>query len=262
MNHTHKTTRKNTHWGRVTWRIRLLCALLIGVLAATNPSAASDEPGQTDRPGLRLYAYNDPMFTELDPVTGRAVGRTARLLEQVFTAVGQSYQIIFLPRRRILPRVREEHLSCGFSFTHTPERAPHYRWIGPIQLGGWGIFGNPDADVKAFAPMPDEAFKAMPVLALAGSPAVAELRAAGFDLLLVPTLETAIAALYGGRASYLVAGLTSVPTLAAKQGRRPPVLMRKWRDVNYYLVCSPDLPADLADRLQASVDQIPLTARH
>jgi polar amino acid transport system substrate-binding protein len=74
----------------------------------------------------------------------RVVGIGTDMVREILARSGIAYSIDVLPWKRAYTAALERHDACVFSTTRTPEREPHFKWIGPIGEADWVLMGRAD----------------------------------------------------------------------------------------------------------------------
>lgn len=72
----------------------------------------------------------------------RVVGIGTDMVREILARSGIAYSIDVLPWKRAYTAALERHDACVFSTTRTPEREPHFKWIGPIGEADWVLMGR------------------------------------------------------------------------------------------------------------------------
>lgn len=209
-----------------------------------------------DQSVVKLLAYDDPPFIQIESQTGEVTGRTVTVVKQIFAAAEVDYRLAIVPIRRALAHVEKEDQSCAFSFVKTPERNEKYSWVGPVHRGGWGIFTRPNAAPAILAAKRKDDFRDKTILMQAGSVMAEELVAQGMNIIPLETAQTGIKALFARRADYVMGGLTSLPTKARLLGLGELKLLHVWKRVDFYLMCSTGLASNTLARLQSAARRL------
>ena len=83
---------------------------------------------------------------------------------------------------------------------------------------------------------------------------VAELTDAGYMPMVLSSSQIGIRALYAKRANYIAGGLTTLPTKAKMLGYPAPELVSVYREMEFFMACSLDIPPETIALLQQSLD--------
>ncbi|MFQ2271419.1 substrate-binding periplasmic protein [Aeromonas enteropelogenes] len=93
------------------------------------------------QPALTLLSHELPPFTYLHE--GKLDGLAVRLVEEVQQELGEHQPIRVYPFKRGLALTRLEPGYALFVTQWTSERAPHYKWVGPLFLNRVVIYQPP-----------------------------------------------------------------------------------------------------------------------
>lgn len=74
----------------------------------------------------------------------RVIGIGTDMVREVMARSGIAYSIDVLPWKRAYTAALARHDGCVYSTTRTPEREPHFKWIGPIGEAEWVLMGRAD----------------------------------------------------------------------------------------------------------------------
>jgi polar amino acid transport system substrate-binding protein len=74
----------------------------------------------------------------------RVTGIGTDMVREIMARAGVAYSIDLLPWKRAYTAALERKDACVYSTTRTPEREPHFKWIGPIGEAEWVLMGRAD----------------------------------------------------------------------------------------------------------------------
>lgn len=97
--------------------------------------------GLPAEPALTLLSHELPPFTHLHD--GKLEGQAVRLVKEIQQVLGEQQPIRIYPFKRALALTRLEPGYALFVTQWTPERAPHYKWVGPLFLNRVMIYQSP-----------------------------------------------------------------------------------------------------------------------
>ena len=120
------------------WSLLLGLALMLSAL----PTAAAPKPT------IHLVTYQDPPFSymENDGVTGIVVEYARELVMRA----GFEYSIEMAPAKRALILANMQPDTCVFPIERSQEREVQYKWVSPILISRYGLYGRPDDDYDIF----------------------------------------------------------------------------------------------------------------
>lgn len=215
---------------------------------------APDPDYATEQRLITLYAYEDPPFSESDNEHGGA-GRSVDIVTNALDTTQTPYRLQMMPVRRGPVAVERRGQGCAFSYVSSEARQQKFHVLGPIQKGGWGFFTIKDpsgshetlglADVRR-----------APVLALSGVLATSDLHEEGYTVIEVPDSRTLLSALFAGRAAFAASGITTTGALAERYGFERPHMVSVWRQTDYFLLCSRDIPEPFIESWQRYFDSL------
>ncbi len=71
-------------------------------------------------------------------------GQSADKVHEILKRSHIAYDMRLMSWNRAFELARNDANTCVFATARTKDREAHFKWIGPISKGDWGIFGNRD----------------------------------------------------------------------------------------------------------------------
>jgi polar amino acid transport system substrate-binding protein len=182
----------------------------------------------------------------------RVTGIGTDMVREIMARSGIAYSIDLLPWKRAYTAALERRDTCVFSTTRTPEREPHFKWIGPIGEAEWVLMGRADRrfDLKSL----DDA-RAYRVGTYNGDARDQFLRARGFNVDPAPNDLINPRKLMMDRidlwAASLRRGSLTLDRLGYS-GKVVPVLV--FNRIRVYLACNRAVPDALVARMNGSLE--------
>lgn len=108
--------------------MRILAALI--ALAGSGATAAAGS--------LTLTTEEAPPYSQqqADGIHGIAADGVAELMRRA----GQPYRMTLRPWQRAYQEALTDRQTCVFATVRTPEREPHFKWVGPIAVMDWVLY--------------------------------------------------------------------------------------------------------------------------
>jgi polar amino acid transport system substrate-binding protein len=110
--------------------------VLTALLAAAACTVARAEPAP------RLYLTTETSAPYSMREGDRVTGIGTDMVREIMARSGIAYSIDLLPWKRAYTAALERRDACVYSTTRTPEREPHFKWIGPIGEAEWVLMGR------------------------------------------------------------------------------------------------------------------------
>lgn len=76
---------------------------------------------------------------------GGVTGISTDIVRELMAATGFEFTMSVLPWARAITMARTQPHTCVFSMSRTPEREPHYKWVGPLVFNDWALFAKKPA---------------------------------------------------------------------------------------------------------------------
>lgn len=203
-------------------------------------------------PAPRLYLTTETSapysMREGDRVTGIGTDK----VREIMARSGIAYSIDLLPWKRAYTAALVRHDTCVYSTTRTPEREPHFKWIGPIGEGEWVLMGRADRryNLKSL----DDA-RAYRVGTYNGDARDQFLRARGFNVDPAPIDSINPRKLMMDRIDLWAASIRRGSLTVDRMGyagKIVPVFV--FNRIRVYLACNRAVPDELVTRMNASLD--------
>ncbi len=118
---------------------RFLIAVLTAVLAA--PCAAAP-------PRARLYILTEVGAPATMVENGKVVGVAAEKVQTLLSRAGIDYDLDLLPWKRAFLLAQTRNNTCIYSLSRVPEREQLFKWVGPIHISDWTLFGRSGRDYQ------------------------------------------------------------------------------------------------------------------
>jgi len=94
-------------------------------------------------PPLTLYAEDYPPFSWTDKASGKAVGVSADIVNELMSRAGVAASApAIVPWARAMMLTTSTANSCVYATARVPEREALYQWIGPIGRNEWVMFAR------------------------------------------------------------------------------------------------------------------------
>ncbi|MCS0615648.1 ABC transporter substrate-binding protein [Massilia kyonggiensis] len=203
-------------------------------------------------PAPRLYLTTETSAPYSMREGDRVTGIGTDMVREIMARSGIAYSIDLLPWKRAYTAALERSDACVYSTTRTPEREPHFKWIGPIGEAEWVLMGRADRrfDVRTL----DDA-RAYRVGTYNGDARDQFLRARGFNVdpapndlinprkLMMDRIDLWAASIRRGSLTLDRLGYT---------GKVVPVLV--FNRIRVYLACNRAVPDALVARMNGSLE--------
>lgn len=113
-----------------------VCSALLAVLMA-QPAAA-----QQNNATISLLTEQYPPFNMYDAGQQNIIGASTDKVRMLMLRAHQPYTLQLLPWSRALSTARQQANACLFSTTRTAERDHWFKWVGPLVVNNWTVFGR------------------------------------------------------------------------------------------------------------------------
>jgi len=201
---------------------------------------------------LHLVGENMPPYNYVDPHSGQVIGLSIDLLSAAAAhAQVKIDKIQQMPMIRAIEQALSEPDTCVMSLIRTPEREPHFRWVGPYVADHWVFYARDDFtghlktldDAKRYRIGSDIHGHKTAYLSGLGFTELdlAQEDAMNARKLAVGRFDLWLVGLYQGMAFADMAGVTHIhPVFEVAR-------------VDYYLACNPNFSESKVDALQSAL---------
>ncbi|GLR14187.1 hypothetical protein GCM10007907_29770 [Chitinimonas prasina] len=230
----------------MTMLARSLLLLLCGLMACAEP--------------VRAYTEDFPPFNTLNE-HGQPSGYAVELLVLLMKEAQQEYRLELVPWARALSNARQQPGSLIFTIARTPEREPHFHWIGPIAARSTAMMRLRDGHARASSLQEAKAYK---VGVINGDAGMELLLSQGFvrgvNLIPLDKRNDLVRLLQLGSLDFIVASPTLIQYVASRAGLRPDqleislTLLRQ--PEGFYFALNKQSDPALLQRLQAAFERL------
>ncbi len=220
------------------WLLFALCLLLPG------PASA----------GLGDITFNTEEYPPYNYQTdeGTITGESTRLLRAALESADLTARFRLLPWARAIAEAQLRENHCVYSTARTPEREPHFTWVGPLGANEWAAFSLADAAVEADSL--DE-LRSLRVGSFREDAAGQLAERQGVPIVTASAERENIARLQAGLIDAWVTNTQTAQYLASEAGIELSQLF-VFHAAQLYLACHPSVPAAYITRLQAAIDRL------
>jgi polar amino acid transport system substrate-binding protein len=182
---------------------------------------------------------------------GKVIGIGTDKVREIMARTAMAYQIELLPWKRAYDSALQVDNTCVYSTTRTAERERLFKWVGPVAISEWVMFGRADRkfDLKSL-----EDVRALRIGTYNGDVRDSYLRSRGFEVdtatddvnnpkkLLADRIDLWASGKFEGRAVLKQNGWEAkvVPVLA-------------FNKADLYLACNRSIPDEVIERLNAAL---------
>lgn len=217
--------------------------LLTLITLASGPATALE---------LNLVVFPNPGLFDVG-TDSTISGRGSALLARLGAASSVRLNLQAMPIPRALATGASSPGQCLVGLARTPEREPHYLWVGPVASGALVAY----ARVDETRPLHDGAdLRNHSVVVQRDSAPAHWLRQQGITPQEANSPVSALRMLQAGRADFWVANELSAAPIVETEGGRPvkPHFVISRMDV--YVACHPATAPELTGRLQQAVQRL------
>lgn len=207
---------------------------------------------------LQLTTENYPPFN-YETGSGELDGVSVRLIREMLTDTGIEAQMRLLPWSRALAEAQTAAGTCAFSTTRTPEREPHFAWVGPLVDNRWHAFVLADSEVEAASLDELAGYR---VGGYRDDAAALFVEARGIEVDHAPNDRLNARKLAADRIDVWVSGEHLGPWYARQEGIGELRSLFAFNETVMSLACHAETNPELIDRLQAALDAIHKDGRH
>ena len=214
-------------------------------------TAAAPAPVPAAQPRLYVTTELSAPSSMLDK--GRVVGIATDKVREAMARAGVDYTIEMLPWKRAYAAALQRPDACVYSTTRTPEREPHFKWVGPTDIAQWVLMGRADRKLQLRSL---EDARGLRIGTYHGDARDAWLRARGFTTDPTSNDVSNPQKLVLGRIDLWASSMRSGSTVLTRYGydkQIVPVLV--FNEIGVYLACNRAVPNDVIGRLNRAFDQ-------
>lgn len=113
-------------------KARIACLALCLVLPPATANADS----------IRLIMQEFPPFNFTDQQTGKIQGILTEKVQEMLKRAGESSSVSSSSLARVLHAALNEENTCALGVHRTPEREASYKWVGPLIVDDWVLYGR------------------------------------------------------------------------------------------------------------------------
>jgi polar amino acid transport system substrate-binding protein len=220
---------------------KLLLALPLLALPLAAPAAS-----------LRLFTEHTPPDIMRDGA--RIYGISPDKVAQIMSRAGISYTIEVTAWRRAYELALRTSDACVFSTSRTPEREPHFHWIGPLREVDWTLYGlaSPPFHLSTL----DDA-KGLRIGGYAGDVRAQYLQARGFTVDTAGDNSSNPRKLVGRRIDLWATSIALANGVLQTEGLTGKIVpLLTFHTSRAYLACNKAVPAAQVSALHAAFDAI------
>ena len=224
--------------------MRIASAIAGGLLASCFAAAALAQH-------LTLATEEYPPYNMSDP-KGQAIGISTQIVKALLAEAGLSYDLAIFPWARAIAMARAQPNTCVYSMSRTPEREPHYQWIGPLVYNDWALFALADAPASARPKRLDELMDAR-IGSYKGDAIVSYLQKRGHRVDVASSDDVNPKKLQLGRIDYWATGRLIGQYWLQQQGIQGIEPVLNFNRTDMYLACNSLMPDELVKRLNTTL---------
>lgn len=86
-------------------------------------------------------------FNYTDPKDKKLKGIAIDILAEMMKRADLKYEVQMMPWSRAYKNALENGDTCAFATYKTPERAPLFKWVGPLLVAKWSFYAMPDSKI-------------------------------------------------------------------------------------------------------------------
>jgi len=189
---------------------------------------------------------------------GKIVGMSTEILTEALARAHVDYKISLYPWLRAYEMALKDAGTCVYSTTYTDERAPLFKWVGPLAKDRWSVFALADSPV-AVTSLDD--LKGYRIGAGKGDALEKYLKQNGFQVEAVvhpagAANDLNLKKLESGRIDFWAAGHMTGNFAAAQLGLTNLREVFSFRETALYMACNRSVPDQLIEALNSAVRKI------
>ncbi|MES2300432.1 MAG: ABC transporter substrate-binding protein [Pseudomonadota bacterium] len=221
------------------------CLATLAAGACVWPVLAAGAEGAAPR--LHVSTENVPPASILKD--GKVVGRATEKIELMMARAGVAIDITMLPWQRAYSSAKLRQDGCVYPAARSPEREAMFKWVGPVSLTEWVLYGTAQRQLRLASLEDARPFK---IAAYLGDATEQFLQARGFKVESVANDALNPNKLLGNRVDLWA----STPARAGSYIRQAHaegkiVQLLSYNKVPLYLACNPAVPTPWIDNLNA-----------
>ncbi len=168
---------------------------------------------------IHLVTFEEPPFSYLkdDAITGLVVKSATELVKRA----GYRHSLRMVPAKRALILASVQENTCVFPIERSQEREVQYKWVSPILISRYGLYGLPDREFDIFVLNDAKDYKIGSSL---GSSIGEYLDSLGFVVEFAHNNEANLHKLFLNRIQLWASDTLSAPFLAGRNGFEAPKL--------------------------------------
>jgi len=202
-----------------------------------------------------LITTEELIPTSMSNDGGKTVmGRTADKIHEMMHRGGIPYQIEMMNWNRAYELARTQPDTCVFSLAYTVERAPYFKWVGPISKGTWVVVG-PKEKLGKITQLSQ--IKEASIGVELGDVINEYLRNRHYNVVNSSYDDISLKNLIVGRLDFLATDLDDANARIAKGNLKDQVTaLFTFNTVDYYLACNPQIDNDVIDKMKLNLKKI------
>lgn len=201
---------------------------------------------------LLLLTEDAPPLSELG-ADGKVGGVATDLITRALEERGIRHTILSLPWARAYHSALKQQGTCVYATARTSERSDMFKWIGPIGISEWVLFGR----AADRAPASLEEVRGRRIGGYPGDSATRFLKNGGFDVDETAEDKLNLRKLQAGRIDYWVdsleVGLHRIRAAQADKEIRP---VLSFMEVPLFLACNPSVSDELVGALNETLTRL------
>ncbi len=183
---------------------------------------------------------------------GEVVGISTDIVKALMTEAGYDYELAIYPWSRAIALARTQVNTCVFSMSRTPEREALYKWIGPLVVNDWSLFGRADES----RPSRMEDVQNLHIGSYQGDAIVAYLQSRGYLVDVAPSDDLNPKKLQAGRIDYWATGRLIGQYRLRQLGVTDIEPMLTFNRTEMFLACQKQLPDKQVELLHRSLKEL------
>tara|TARA_B100000929_G_scaffold288099_1_gene275917 strand:- start:343 stop:1080 length:738 start_codon:yes stop_codon:yes gene_type:complete len=219
--------------------------VVLGVLFSGHTSSVAF----AQAPSLTINTEEYPPFNYQND-QGIVVGIATQQLRNALRHAGIEARFRILPWARAYTEARLREHHCVYSTTRTAAREPQFRWVGPLVINEWSVFGLAERQLS-LAQLTD--LHHWQVGSFREDAIGDYVEERGINVLRAPTERENMARLAAGLLDVIVTGRATGEYLAEEQGLKLEHLLTFFY-APLYLACHPSVEMNTINRLQRHLD--------
>ncbi|WP_243361175.1 substrate-binding periplasmic protein [Fundidesulfovibrio terrae] len=221
-------------------------------------------PSRAEKQGYTILTEDLPPFNFVEK--GDVKGISTDLLRLMLEDCGVDARVEdtqVMPWPRALAVARKQSGAILYSVTRTPEREDWFKWIGPILDNRISLIARRDRRIRVGALSDAEGFKTGTVREFASTQLLLLHGYPERNLEYAADMRSNALKLNAGRIDLLAGSEHAFAWILPQCGLRPEDFETVFvlREGAIYFACSKDMPDELVDRLQRSLDKLKMSGK-